>query len=116
MKHEEHDAQVQLIAWCNAISCAYPDVGEYCALPNGGARNIVTAVNLKREGGAYIPHPATWLNQGRWADEVLPPRREESRREREARLEHEEREREMARAIELDRLDEERRRAEEDVR
>ena len=21
-------------------------------------------------GGKYIPHPATWLNQGRWADEV----------------------------------------------
>jgi hypothetical protein len=23
-----------------------------------------------RDGGQYIPHPATWLNQGRWADEV----------------------------------------------
>jgi hypothetical protein len=24
----------------------------------------------KKDGGQYIPHPATWLNQGRWADEV----------------------------------------------
>lgn len=24
----------------------------------------------KREGGQYIPHPSTWLNQGRWEDEV----------------------------------------------
>lgn len=23
----------------------------------------------QREGGRFIPHPATWLNQGRWADE-----------------------------------------------
>jgi hypothetical protein len=22
-----------------------------------------------RDGGAYVPHPATWLNQGRWSDE-----------------------------------------------
>ena len=24
----------------------------------------------RKEGGQYIPHPATWLNQGRWDDEV----------------------------------------------
>lgn len=24
----------------------------------------------QREGGQFIPHPATWLNQGRWADDV----------------------------------------------
>ena len=23
-----------------------------------------------KEGGRYIPHPATWLNQGRWEDEL----------------------------------------------
>lgn len=23
-----------------------------------------------RDGGQYIPHPATWLNQGRWMDEI----------------------------------------------
>ena len=25
-----------------------------------------------REGGQYIPNPATWLNQGRWDDELTP--------------------------------------------
>lgn len=24
----------------------------------------------QRDGGQYIPHPATWLNQGRWQDEL----------------------------------------------
>lgn len=24
----------------------------------------------RRDGGQYIPHPSTWLNQGRWEDEV----------------------------------------------
>ena len=24
-----------------------------------------------REGGRFIPHPATWLNQGRWDDEII---------------------------------------------
>lgn len=26
-----------------------------------------------REGGRFIPHPATWLNQGRWQDQGLDP-------------------------------------------
>lgn len=26
----------------------------------------------KREGGRFIPNPATWLNQGRWDDEPMP--------------------------------------------
>ena len=25
-----------------------------------------------KENGQYIPNPATWLNQGRWMDELLP--------------------------------------------
>ena len=25
----------------------------------------------QRDGGQFIPHPATWLNQGRWDDEVM---------------------------------------------
>ena len=24
----------------------------------------------KKDNGQYIPNPATWLNQGRWEDEV----------------------------------------------
>jgi hypothetical protein len=27
----------------------------------------------QREGGQYIPHPATWLNQRRWEDEMPQP-------------------------------------------
>lgn len=27
----------------------------------------------QRDSGAYIPHPATWLNGKRWEDEVKPP-------------------------------------------
>lgn len=27
-----------------------------------------------KDDGQYIPNPATWLNQGRWEDEVTPPR------------------------------------------
>lgn len=26
----------------------------------------------QKDGGKYIPHPATWLNQGRWEDEIDP--------------------------------------------
>lgn len=25
-----------------------------------------------KEGGRYVPHPTTWLNQGRWDDELTP--------------------------------------------
>ena len=25
-----------------------------------------------KDGGQYIPNPATWLNQGRWQDETDP--------------------------------------------
>lgn len=32
----------------------------------------------RKDNGAYIPHPATWLNQGRWDDvfevEIVPPK------------------------------------------
>ena len=26
----------------------------------------------QKDNGQYIPHPATWLNQGRWDDEIQP--------------------------------------------
>lgn len=29
----------------------------------------------KKDSGQFIPHPATWLNQGRWEDETLQDRR-----------------------------------------
>ena len=40
-------------------------------------KTILNAVKAQREspqwtrdGGQFIPHPATWLNQERWEDEV----------------------------------------------
>ena len=30
----------------------------------------------QRDNGRYIPHPTTWLNQGRWDDEPMPQGRE----------------------------------------
>lgn len=39
--------------------------------------NMIQAIELQkvsdqwqRDGGQYIPNPATWLNQGRWMDEI----------------------------------------------
>ena len=29
------------------------------------------SVQWQKEGGQYIPNPSTWLNQGRWEDELL---------------------------------------------
>jgi hypothetical protein len=37
-----------------------------------GARRYATDPNLPEK--QFIPHPATWLNDGRWDDEPLPPR------------------------------------------
>ena len=29
-----------------------------------------TGEQWQRDGGQFIPHPATWLNEGRWQDEA----------------------------------------------
>lgn len=51
MKQLEHDQQVNLIKWWALQHKQYrlPEFALY-ANPNGGNRNIVTAVKLKREG------------------------------------------------------------------
>lgn len=69
----------------DAFWSAYPrKAGKKAALKAWNAAKdkpavdvIVTAVKAqaasdqwKRDGGQFIPHPATWLNQGRWADVV----------------------------------------------
>lgn len=36
-------------------------------------RRESTSEQWVRDGGQYIPHPATWLNQGRWDDELPEP-------------------------------------------
>ena len=50
----------------------------------------------QKEGGQYIPYPATWLNGRRWEDEIIPapsqsPTREEQEARRRAKAEEEER-------------------------
>lgn len=65
---------------------AYPKrVGKAAALkvwmrlkPDSTTRDAITVAIAKQsksqqwrtEGGRYIPHPATWLNQGRWEDDA----------------------------------------------
>lgn len=34
-------------------------------------RNQVNSVDWTKNGGQFIPHPSTWLNQERWLDEVF---------------------------------------------
>lgn len=43
---------------------------------NGSFDKVLAAVEQQKrseqwqkDGGQFIPHPATWLNQGRWDDE-----------------------------------------------
>lgn len=38
-----------------------------------GAQRLAQDPNLPTDRN-FIPHPTTWLNQGRWEDEPLPPR------------------------------------------
>ena len=68
---------------------SYPHkVGKKAALsawkklkPNAGLRVKImesletqkSSQQWRRENGRYIPNPATWLNQGRWDDQLDPP-------------------------------------------
>lgn len=36
------------------------------------------SLDWKKDNGQFIPHPATWLNQGRWEDEVETPKQKGS--------------------------------------
>jgi hypothetical protein len=63
---------------------SYPKkIGKVAALKSWKKNNhpsvekIITAIEIqksseqwKKDGGQFIPHPATWLNQGRWDDET----------------------------------------------
>lgn len=46
-----------------------------------GLRRARASVEWKREGGRFIPHPATFLNQGRWEDEYLPSEQKPTKRD-----------------------------------
>lgn len=46
----EHQIQASLIAWCRLNPLKLPHLDLIYAIPNGGLRNIKTAIKLKREG------------------------------------------------------------------
>jgi len=50
MKNEEHLSQCALFVWAELESRRIPELALLFAIPNGGKRNIVTAVKMKREG------------------------------------------------------------------
>ena len=46
----EHDEQVALFEWAALHQGRYPELGLLFAIPNGGKRDKVTAMQLQREG------------------------------------------------------------------
>lgn len=46
----EHTEQVSLIRWARLQTGQHPELGLLFAIPNGGARNLVTGRRLKDEG------------------------------------------------------------------
>ena len=46
---------------------------ELFALITSGLSKQVVCTDWTKDGGQFIPHPATWLNGKRWEDEVAPP-------------------------------------------
>lgn len=49
----------------------HPTAALHTAMLSAVAAQVKTD-QWRRDGGQYIPHPATWLNQGRWEDEPGP--------------------------------------------
>lgn len=50
MRQLEHDHQEALFQWAFLQRNKYPELNLMFAIPNGGKRNITTAMKLKREG------------------------------------------------------------------
>jgi hypothetical protein len=50
MKNEEHAEQSALIKWAELSTAKHPELRLLFASPNGGKRNVITAMNMKREG------------------------------------------------------------------
>ena len=46
----EHQIQCAFVEWCQRSESAHPELRLAFAVPNGGLRNIVTAVKQKKEG------------------------------------------------------------------
>lgn len=50
MKHSEHDEQVALFKWAAHMSALHPELGLLFAIPNGGKRDKLIALQMQREG------------------------------------------------------------------
>lgn len=46
---------------------------EKRALIMAGLQRAKLSAQWTKDGGQFIPHPSTWLNQQRWEDEYAPP-------------------------------------------
>lgn len=49
-RRSEHAEQSAVIDWRDAMVAQWPELKYLHAIPNGGKRDVVTAVNMKREG------------------------------------------------------------------
>jgi len=59
-KHAEHNEQVALFEWARLAEGRYPELRLLFAVPNGGARDVVTGKRLKEEG-VKRGVPDVWL-------------------------------------------------------
>lgn len=66
--YPRHVAKAAALAKWTKLAKAGTDLSAVVA----GARSFATDPNLPEK--QFIPHPTTWLSQGRWEDEPLPPR------------------------------------------
>ena len=64
MKNEEAREQSALIKWAEFSTAKHPCLRFLFAIPNGGKRNVITAMNMKREGvksgvpDLFLAHPS----------------------------------------------------------
>jgi len=56
---------------CEAFAKAVKSDETFKAIMEG-LRRHVGCQQWEKDGGQYVPYPATWLNQERWEDEVKP--------------------------------------------
>ena len=50
MKHQESSEQQALFVWSKLMQAQYPELSLLHAIGNGGKRNLIEAVRMKREG------------------------------------------------------------------
>lgn len=60
MRQAEHEEQVALFGWARKAEGRFPELRLMFAVPNGGARNVVTGKRLKEEG-VKRGVPDVWL-------------------------------------------------------